>query len=274
MLIASDGPPVDRLDSLLLLNAGVVLGWMLLFWAVSVRLRNVAIVDIGWGLGFVLVAWTSLYWTGQRPGDLRPQHWVLPVATTIWGLRLSGYLAYRNHGQAEDKRYAAMRAKRPDSFWWRSLYIVFLLQGVIMLVVSLPLQVGIARTEPSWSIGHLAGLLLWGVGVTFETVGDWQLLRFKRNPAHKGAVCDRGLWRYTRHPNYFGDFCVWWGLFLLADAWGTAHWTIVSPLLMSVLLMRVSGVTLLESSLRTEKRGYEDYVRRTNAFFPGPPTRP
>jgi steroid 5-alpha reductase family enzyme len=260
-------------DTSLLLgqNAAAVLAWMLLFWLISIPTRNVAIVDLAWGLGFVLVAGLTLAIVGAANQRLAPQHWVLPVLTTIWGLRLSGYLACRNHGRPEDKRYAAMRAKRPGGFWWRSLYIVFLLQGVVMWVVSLPIQIGSAWAEPRWTWVHPAGIAFWGIGFTFETVGDWQLLTFKRDPRNVGRVCDRGLWRYTRHPNYFGDFCVWWGLFLLADAWGTAHWTVISPLLMSVLLLKVSGVTLLEQSLRIEKPDYRDYVRRTNAFFPGPP---
>jgi len=262
------------IGELLAVNAGIITAWMLLFWGISLPLRNVSIVDIAWGLGFVLVAWATFLMQSRSPAGVSTQHWLLPVLGTIWGCRLSGYVGLRNHGQPEDKRYVAMREKRGGSFWWRSLYVVFLLQGVIMWIVSLPLQLGIVGVEPKWTVLHGIGVAIWGVGFIFETVGDWQMARFKKNPANKGQVLDRGLWRYTRHPNYFGDFCVWWGLFLIADAYLTLNWTIVSPLLMSVLLMKVSGVTLLEQSLEQQKPGYADYIRCTNAFFPGLPKQP
>jgi len=255
-----------------LVNAGLVLGLMLLIWAVSVLLRNVSIVDLVWGLGFVAIAWATLSvrWHRESPTQLfeSPSVWLLPLCTTVWGVRLSGYLAWRNHGQGEDKRYAAMRERRREAFWWRSLYVVFLLQGVVMWIVSLPIQVGIGQAQPGWSLLHLLGIAMWALGLTFETLGDWQLARFKQDPDNRGRVLDRGLWRYTRHPNYFGDFCVWWGLYSLAAANGVAVWTVFSPAVMTLLLMRVSGVSLLEKSLSREKPDYAEYVRRTNAFFP------
>ncbi|MEZ6055746.1 MAG: DUF1295 domain-containing protein [Planctomycetaceae bacterium] len=252
-------------------NAIVVLVWVLIFWVNSIWLKNVAIVDIAWGLGFVLVAWTTLGLNLFWSVPVIPQHWFLAILTTVWGCRLSGYLAFRNHGMPEDKRYAAMRAKRGVSFWWKSLGIVFLLQGVILWVVSLPLQMGIFLAETRWTPGHYFGGALWCVGVLFETLGDWQLHRFKLDPANKGQVMRQGLWRYTRHPNYFGDFCVWWGFYIIANAYLSAHWTLISPLIMSFFLMRVSGVTLLEQTLRAEKPGYADYCASTNAFFPWRP---
>lgn len=270
------------LSDVFIANAVVILAMMLALWGLSIPLRNVSIVDIAWGIGFIVVSWTSLAvgfvlvtWApmseqfAQRWMDA-PSRWLLPVLTTVWGLRLSGYLAWRNHGLPEDKRYAAMRSARPGTFWWQSLYIVFLLQGVVMWMVSLPLQLGIVVAEPGWMLGHALGIALWLTGLFFETVGDWQLASFKANPANRGKVLDTGLWRYTRHPNYFGDFCVWWGLYLIAVAHGVGLWTILGPLVMSILLMRFSGVTLLEKSLNTEKPEYAEYIRRTNAFFPGP----
>ena len=260
------------MSEVLLTNASVVAGLMLAVWVVSIPLRNVSIVDLAWGFGFVCIAWVSVLvastdsvtagWTE------RPSMCLLPLCTTLWGLRLTGYLAWRNHGRPEDKRYAAMRARRGNAFWWQSLFVVFLLQGVVMWVVSLPVQVGVAQAESGWAWVHAIGLVLWSVGLFFETVGDWQLARFKAQPENRGQVMDRGLWRYTRHPNYFGDFCVWWGLYALAAAHGASVWTVVSPLLMSIFLLRVSGVTLLEQSLREEKPDYAEYVRRTNAFVP------
>lgn len=257
------------MSSLLLVNASVIAGLMLITWLVSVPLRNVSIVDLIWGVGFVLVGWTTYGLSNAETNA--PSRWLLPLMVTIWGGRLSFYLLWRNWGHGEDRRYVAMRLHRPAQFWWQSMYIVFGLQGSVMWVVALPLQFGIGNAKPGWSIMHGAGLALWALGVFFETVGDWQLARFKASPENRGRVLDRGLWRYTRHPNYFGDFCVWWGLYCVAIAHGLNYWTAIGPLAMSIFLMRVSGVTLLESTLKVEKPDYADYIRRTNTFFPGPP---
>jgi steroid 5-alpha reductase family enzyme len=252
-------------SEVLLLNACVIAGLMLTVWLISLPLRDVSIVDISWGLGFVLVAWTSFL-----AGNSLESHLLLPVLTTVWGLRLSGYLAWRNIGKPEDYRYREMRNYRPRSFPVRSLLTVFALQGVLMWIIALPLQTVRPSAAPS-VIFTVAGILLWGTGFLFESVGDWQLARFKADPTNSGRVMDRGLWRYTRHPNYFGDFLVWWGLYSLALASGAPWWSIIGPIIMSVLLMRVSGVTLLEKSLKDRKQGYADYVARTNAFFPWRP---
>ena len=245
---------------------------MLLTWLVSGVVENASIVDLVWGLGFVLVAWAVLlrHSLGTAGGSAASQ--LAPVLmTTIWGLRLSGYLAWRNVGKGEDFRYQAMREKHGRKFFWVSLGTVFGLQGFLMWVVSLPVQATVARPDPA-GLGALAiaGVAVWIVGIVFETVGDVQLARFKADPANKGKVMDRGLWRYTRHPNYFGDFCVWWGLYLVAADAGH-WWTILGPAVMTALLMKYSGAGLLEKSIVTRRPGYEDYIKRTNAFFPGPP---
>ncbi len=264
------------MSDVLLSNAILVGIFMLLVWLISIPCRNVSIVDIAWGLGFVLIAWLTFVLTANDPMNRpdNPARWLLLGLITVWGLRLSVHLAVRNIGQVEDKRYARMRGAAGPHFWWTSLFIVFALQGLVMWVVSLPIQTGIARSESGWAAGHIAGLALWTVGFLFEAIGDRQLARFKRRPENKGRVMDQGLWRYTRHPNYFGDFCVWWGMFVVCVAQGQHWWTVISPLLMSVLLLRVSGVTLLEKSLTAEKPAYADYVARTSAFFPLPPHRP
>lgn len=258
------------MSELLLTNAIVIAALMGSVWLVSLPLRDVSIIDIAWGLGFVLVAWAStLNSTANGAGS-----WLLVCLTSLWGLRLSGYLAWRNHGRPEDPRYARMRDKWGRWFPLVSLLSVFALQGVIMWVVSLPVQLGLLRSGDGWTALHVLGTLVWAVGLSFEAVGDWQLARFKADRANSGKdVLDEGLWRYTRHPNYFGDFCVWWGLFLVAMGSGAPLWTIVSPVVMSVLLMYVSGVTLLEKDLSTRKPAYADYIRRTNAFFPWFPRR-
>jgi steroid 5-alpha reductase family enzyme len=251
-----------------LVAAVVVAALMTLTWLVSLALRDASVVDIAWGAGFVAIAW-AVAW---RAETVSARGWLLVGLATVWGLRLSGYLAWRNLGKEEDYRYRELRQRWGDRFPLVSLVVVFGLQGVIMWVVSLPLQAGVPAPG---GIGWLAGLgvALWGLGVFFEAVGDLQLARFKADPANRGRVMDRGLWRYTRHPNYFGDFCVWWGMWLVAAEAGAA-WTVVGPLVMSVLLMRYSGVGLLERTITSRRPGYAEYMRRTNAFFPGPPKAP
>ena len=253
------------LPTLSMVNLGVLMLVTFGLWLLSVRLRDASIIDIFWGTGFVIVAWTSAAlseWPAARA--------ILVVGmTTVWGLRLGIYLAWRNIGEAEDRRYRAMRDQWGKRFPVVSLFTVFWLQAVVLWLVSLPLQASAYGTD---GLGLLdaVGVAVWSVGLFFESVGDLQLARFKAEPRNEGKVLDHGLWRYTRHPNYFGDFLVWWGFFLVAAS-GGAWWTVLSPLIMSVLLMKVSGVTLLERSLTDRKPEYEAYVKRTSAFFPWPP---
>ncbi len=199
--------------------------------------------------------------------------WLLAILTSVWAVRLSIHLAARNLGKPEDFRYCAMRERWGKSFPLASLVIVFGLQGAVMWAVSLPIQISLAVTTSTSTASAVAGVALWAVGLFFESVGDWQLVRFKRNPENAGRVLDTGLWRYTRQPNYFGDCLVWWGLFFVAASCSGAWWTILSPLTMTFLLLRVSGVSLLEKTLRNSKPEYADYVARTNAFLPGIPRR-
>ena len=253
-----------ELASALVRSAVAIAILMIAVWLLSLWLKDASIVDIAWGGGFVVVAWTE-YALANGTRSI-----VLPVLVTIWGLRLSGYLFWRNHGKPEDYRYQAMRQKWGGSFPIVSLLTVFVLQGVVMWVVSLPVQTGTALAVESRPLMLVLGIVLWGVGLFFESLGDWQLARFKSDPLNSGRVLDSGLWRFTRHPNYFGDFLVWWGLYVVAMSLCDAWWTIVGPAAMSVFLMRVSGVTLLEKKLKTTKPEYAAYVSRTNAFFPGP----
>ncbi|MEA2311766.1 MAG: hypothetical protein QOE28_1734 [Solirubrobacteraceae bacterium] len=253
------------MSDVMLACAVAVLALMLVAWLVSLALRDVSIVDVVWGLGFVLAAWVA-FAAGDGEGSRRV---LAAVLTMVWGLRLAGYIGLRKlRHPGEDPRYAKWRSKRPDTFWIVSLSNVFLLQGVLVWVVSLPLQ---AVAVKGGSIGalDLAGVLLWAVGLVFEGGGDLQLARFKSDPANQGKVMDRGLWRYTRHPNYFGDFCVWWGLYAIALAAG-AWWAIAAPLVMTLLLTRVSGKDHLERSM-SERPGYREYVQRTSGFVPLPP---
>lgn len=249
---------------LMLSGLGVVVGLMLLVWLASLVQRDASLVDRFWGLGFVILAW---FWWALGPQYLSA---LLPVVlVTIWGLRLSLYLTWRNWGAGEDIRYARMREKHGDGFGRVSLVTVFLLQAVVLWIVALPLfAIGQGMFNPDvmqW-VG-IAGIGLWVIGFFFETIGDWQMARFRADPANQGRVMDRGLWRYTRHPNYFGDLCVCWSIYLFSIAFG-GWWTVIGPLLMSFLLVRVSGVRLLERDLVDRKPGYADYVRRTNALLP------
>lgn len=259
------------MTDVLLTNAGVIGVLMAALWGLSLVLRDASIVDPFWGLGFTIVAWASAFVAGGSVADSAP----LVALTSVWGLRLAVHLARRNLGKGEDFRYRAMRKRWGDRFPLVSLGTVFMLQGALLWVVSLPVQLG-QDPGPSESLSWLggAGIAVWAVGLVFEAGGDLQLARFRADAANAGMVLDAGLWRFTRHPNYFGDFCVWWGLFLVAVALGAPWWTAAGPALMSVLLLRVSGVTLLERSLAKRKPGYEEYVRRTSAFFPWPPRRP
>ena len=248
------------LDGIAVLAVFAVVGWLL-----SLPLRNVSIVDSMWSLMFLLAAIT--YTAGQAsPG---PRAWLVITLVGLWSIRLAAYISWRNRGHGEDFRYQKIRANNEPGFAFKSLYIVFGLQAALAWVVSLPLLAAINSTAPLGWLDAI-GVALWLVGMVFEAGGDWQLVRFKGNPANQGKVLDTGLWRYSRHPNYFGDFCVWWGLFLIALSAG-GWWSVAGPLLMSLLLLKVSGVALLEKDIGERRPAYRAYVRSTNAFFPGPP---
>lgn len=254
------------LIELIALNLAVTAGLMAALWALSVFLRDVSIVDMFWGPGFVIIAATTFL----SLGDLSARRCLLMATVSIWGLRLGVHLGRRKIGKPEDYRYQAMRERIGSRFWLVSLAVVFGLQTAVMNVVALPVVVGLFDDRPLHAI-NILGVVLWCVGFAFEWFGDRQLERFKANPDNANKVMDRGLWAYTRHPNYFGDFLVWWGLFLLSCGSLDRIWTVISPIVMSILLLRVSGVTLLEQGLRSRRPGYESYVNRTNAFFPWPP---
>jgi steroid 5-alpha reductase family enzyme len=234
-------------------------------WLLSLARHDVSTVDVQWGLAFVLVAAIGAF----LGGGAAPRRVLLLLLVGIWGARLAWHIHRRNRGKGEDYRYAAMRERHGSRFPWVSLFTVFLLQGALALFIALPLLAAAAAPEPpALGVWDLAGLLLWTVGFLFEAVGDAQLARFKADPAHRGRVMDRGLWRYTRHPNYFGDATLWWGLFLVACATPGGWKTVASPLVMTFLLLKVSGVALLEKGLARTKPGYADYVARTSAFLP------
>ncbi|SEE64238.1 DUF1295 domain-containing protein [Streptomyces sp. Ag109_O5-10] len=248
--------------------AAAALAVMLVTFAVAVRTGLHRIVDVAWGIGFTAVAVVSLGASAEE-GDL-VRRLLVTALTAVWGLRLAVHIARRGRGHGEDPRYEAMLAKAPGNRNAYALRMVYLLQGALVWLVSLPVQAAQYVSGPPSAL-TLAGVGLWALGAGFEAVGDAQLARFKADPVNRGRIMDRGLWSWTRHPNYFGDFCVWWGLFLLTcDAPEAAAVSVVSPVVMSLLLTKGSGKRLLERHM-ADRPGYAAYAARTSGFFPRPP---
>jgi steroid 5-alpha reductase family enzyme len=241
---------------------------MVIVWLLSLVKKDASIVDTFWGLGFVLIAAVCYAITG----GYHQRKVLITSLVAVWGSRLAAHIFLRNKGKGEDFRYKAMRARFGKRFPIVSLFTVFGLQGLLMWIISLPIQIAEISREPArltWL--DWAGAVIWLTGFLFETIGDAQLARFKTDSGNKGKVMDRGLWRYTRHPNYFGDALLWWGLYVIALSTPVGAWTVISPLMMTGLLIKVSGVALLEKTLNKTKPEYRNYVRRTSAFFPWVP---
>jgi steroid 5-alpha reductase family enzyme len=251
-----------------LIGGLVILSLMFLLWLASLALKNASIVDMFWGTGFVIAAWAYAQMT---PFADPVRRYFLLALVTVWGLRLSYYILRRNWGKPEDFRYAKWRAETGAPWWWQSLFRVFLLQGVLMWIISIPLLAAQLRPGLPFGAIDLLAVIVWGIGFLFEALGDWQLARFKAIPHNRGQVMTQGVWRYTRHPNYFGDAAQWWGYYLFALAAG-GWWAILGPILMTLFLVRVSGVALLEKTMST-RPGYAEYAARTSAFLPLPPRR-
>ncbi|MCP4222966.1 MAG: DUF1295 domain-containing protein [Actinomycetia bacterium] len=243
---------------------------VVLVWLISLPVNNTSVADIFWGTGLVVIAWAA--WAIGDGNSDRSN--LLVAMVSIWGIRLTAHLWRRGRSSDANHHYQSMRHREGAGFAAKSLVTVFLLQGTVLWVVSLPVQ--LAMTASSSSVGVLAvvGASVWGVGFFFETVGDAQLARFRADPSADDSVLDWGLWRYTRHPNYFGDFCIWWGIWLVAADTSDARFGIVGPLLMSLLLLRLPGLTSLERGLHERRKGYAAYVSRTSAFIPRPPRTP
>ncbi|MFJ4830015.1 DUF1295 domain-containing protein [Streptomyces sp. NPDC088747] len=248
--------------------AAAALGVMLVTFVIAVRKGLHRVVDVAWGVGFTAVAVVTCVASagGGDPG----RRYLVTTLTAVWGLRLAAHIAWRGRGHSEDPRYEKLLSKASGNRNLYALRMVYLLQGALVWLVSLPVQAAQYIDGPLSGLA-VAGTAVWALGMFFEAAGDAQLARFKKDPANRGRVMDRGLWRWTRHPNYFGDFCVWWGLFLIAcDSLGAAAAVALSPVVMSLLLMRGSGKPLLERHM-AERPGYAEYVARTSGFFPRPP---
>ncbi len=234
-------------------------------WLASVYKRDVTLVDSLWGLFFLLA---TVIYAGLAP-EAGARARMLLFMVAVWALRLSLYLGWRNRGASEDRRYQTIRKNNEPHFWLKSLYIVFGLQALLAWIVSLPL-LGIALSPKPLGWLDCVGLIVWLSGLASETIADWQLAKFKSNRKQRGTVLQHGLWRYSRHPNYFGEFCLWWGFYLVALSAG-AWWSLPGPLLMTLLLLKVSGVALLEKDIGLRRPAYAEYIRRTHAFFPWKP---
>jgi len=245
----------------------VMLGLAVMGWLVSLYRHDVSIVDALWPQFFL--AGAIAYAVSLHA--LGPRAQLVLALLTLWSARLSGHIAGRNHGQPEDRRYQAIRARNEPHFAYKSLYLVFGLQAVLAALVGLPLAAAIKSSTPL-SLLDGAGVVLWLAGMGFEVIADEQLQRFRSKPANHSRVLRHGLWRFSRHPNYFGESVLWWGFFTLALSAGAA-WTVISPLLMTYLLLRVSGVTLLEQDIGKRRPDYAAYVAATSAFVPWPPRK-
>lgn len=251
--------------TLFLQAALIILVLVTLLWIWSVIIKNVSIVDIFWGFGFVVVNTFYVFMSG----DLNARKILILTLVGIWGLRLAIYLAWRNIGKGEDFRYKEFRRNYgPKRYWWFSFFQAFLLQGVLIMIVSLPL-LGINSSTSSGDLNLLDyfGIVVWLIGFTFEAGGDFQLAGFKRDFANKGKVLNTGFWKYTRHPNYFGDAAVWWAYAIFSIAAGS-YWQIIGAIVMTLLIIKISGVALLEKTLNHTKPHYREYIQKTSSFFP------
>ncbi|GAB7564205.1 DUF1295 domain-containing protein [Methylobacillus methanolivorans] len=236
----------------------------LLGWVYSLYQRNVHIIDSMWSIYFLITA----FWVAQGQ-VLSERSVLLLIVVVLWAARLAAYLTIRNWGKPEDYRYQQIRANNSPHFWLKSLYIVFGLQLLLAWMIAVPLVAAVQSDAPLHWL-DITGLLLSVIGIVYEGVADWQLYRFKSDPLNRGKVLDRGLWAWSRHPNYFGEAITWWGFYLVACAAG-GWWTLFSPLMMTFLLLRVSGVKLLEQTIHERRPQYRDYISRTSAFIPWPP---
>lgn len=266
---ASEGDnDMENLFSVISVNILLCISLFTAAWWLSVIRRNAGIVDLFWGLGFVTVAWASAFtgdgWIGRKA--------ILVILTTAWGLRLAVHIHLRNHGKPEDFRYRRFRESGGPNFWITSLFKIFLLQAGLLLVIAAPIQYAAAFPTPSGlTVWEILGTALWMTGFIWETLADLQLRAFLAEPENAGKVMKYGLWRYSRHPNYFGEALIWWGVWLVAVAVPGGWASIIGPLLINFLLMRISGVPMLEGGLKERRRGYEAYIRKTSPFFPWPP---
>jgi steroid 5-alpha reductase family enzyme len=243
---------------------------MTALWPISIRLKDVSIIDILWAPAFAVVAWVS---AAMAP-IIDARGWILLGLVSIWAVRLGSHIYQRwLRLKHEDYRYAAIRRTHGENFPLTSLFWIFWLQALLLWVISWPLQAVFASSRSlSWLDGF--GVAVAAGGIAIEAAADFQLTRFRADPRNDQLVLNTGLWAWSRHPNYFGDFIMWWGYFILAIAAGGAWWIVLSPIIMSALLIHYSGAGLMEGTIKNRRPGYAEYVRRTSLFIPWPPSLP
>jgi steroid 5-alpha reductase family enzyme len=247
------------------LGLGLIVILMTMMWLLSIKLKNASIVDIFWGMGFICL---NFFWLSFYP-DFSLRKIIISTLVSIWGMRLSLHILIKNWGQEEDFRYQNFRQSYGvHRYWWFSFFQVFLLQGVILWIVALPLfAIHSLNSTQELTIFDFVGMSIWLIGFIFEAGGDYQLKKFKQNPKNKGKVLNTGFWKYTRHPNYFGDSFIWWG-FAIISLSTNFHWGLLSAVLMNFLLVKISGVAMIERSLKKQKPAYNDYCKSTSSFIP------
>lgn len=257
---------VSPFQEMYLQGLGVTMTILTAMWIFTLIIKDSSIIDIYWGFGYVILVWFYLWWLGEDYWTSR--NFFFSGLVSIWGLRLTIYLAWRNIGKGEDPRYVEWRKEAGRHWWWISYWRVFVLQGVLLWVISSLFGPALKGGDEGLVSTDYIGVGLWVMGLYFEGMGDWQLAKFKANPANKGKVMNKGLWKYTRHPNYFGDAVVWWSFFCFALAYHNGLLWFMSPFLMTFLLVRISGAAMLESNLKKTKPKYAEYIRQTSVFFP------
>lgn len=264
------GLPAGPFAVTLLVTAAALVAMLAVTFAVALKVGKHAVVDTAWGIGIAVAALVSLLSSAGHGQSAR--RFTLLAAAVIWGLRLAVYIGRRNRGKPEDPRYRDLLSHAKGGQNAYAFRVIYLLQAVILWLACIPIQAGMLERAPAGAL-TIIGAVIWLGGFVFESVGDWQLARFKADPAHKGMIMDSGLWRYTRHPNYFGDFCMWWGLFLISLGSWVELLFVFAPLLMTYILTRGTGQRMTDRRMTASRPQYADYVARTSGFFPLPPRR-
>lgn len=256
------------MEKIYIISALSIFVFMNLMYLLALRLKDNSIVDIGWGIGFIIVAITTLFISG----DLYPRQLLVTSIVIVWGLRLAIYIFIRNRGRGEDYRYRQWREQWGKNIYWRSYLQVFMLQGFLLFVIALPVIRTNFSDNRNLTVLDGIGFVIWLTGFLFEAIGDYQMMRFKSDPANKGMIMRHGLWKYTRHPNYFGEALLWWGVFIISIGAGSIYVSVLSPIVLTWLLLKVSGVAMLEKKY-TGNKEYDDYIGSTSSFIPMPPKR-
>lgn len=244
-------------------SAAAVFLFMTCVFVLALFKKDNSVVDVAWGIGFILVALLTFF--------IDPIFTLRSVLITglviVWGTRLAVHIYLRNRGKGEDFRYAKWRKDWGKTFIWRSYFQIFMLQGLLLLIISYPIILVNQSEADGIKALDVAGMAVWMIGLLFEAIGDYQLRAFKKNPENRGKIMSSGLWKYTRHPNYFGEVSCWWGIFLIALSVERGWTGVISPLAITFLLLRVSGITMLEKKYEGNQE-YEAYARKTSPFFP------